>query len=325
MDIDYLLLLQHFREVTGEALTPVMMMLSNFIVSFWPMAAFCLIYWGYDKKAGEWLLANYTFGTFLNGVLKLTACIYRPWVKDARIVPAGNAKDSATGYSFPSGHASFAAFFYGSIALDQWKKRRALSIISLSLAALTLFSRNYLGVHTPQDVIAGFCTTVMIIFFTRFLLKHESGRFDLFFPIALIMLTIAALVYITVKSYPLDYADGKLLVDPDAMKLDTYMGCGTMAGFAIGYFIEHRFIRFTVKKDNKRQLTVALFLLAVLYFFYTAKFHAGGNTRGSPFSMFMCSLLSMIYVMVIAPAVLKKSMKPLLCTVQGNGQRALLE
>ena len=156
MDIDYLLLLQNFREATGNIFTPFFYAVSEFAISFWPIAFFALVYWAYDKKTGFWFLLNIAGANFLNGILKLTACVYRPWIRDSRIVPAGNSLFSATGYSFPSGHSTCAGAFYGSIGVNQWKKRKWVSVTAFVFAALTLFSRNYLGVHTPQDVIVGF-------------------------------------------------------------------------------------------------------------------------------------------------------------------------
>ena len=38
----------------------------------------------------------------VNGLLKVTVCAYRPWIRDARIIPYGDSKTTATGYSFPT-------------------------------------------------------------------------------------------------------------------------------------------------------------------------------------------------------------------------------
>ena len=91
MDINYLLMLQDFREKTGDVLTPLMEQVSYLAISFWPFAVFCFIYWVMSKKTGTWLLLNFAGANLVNGFLKLTACIYRPWIKDARVIPAGDA------------------------------------------------------------------------------------------------------------------------------------------------------------------------------------------------------------------------------------------
>jgi undecaprenyl-diphosphatase len=62
-------------------------------------------------------------------------------------------------YSFPSGHAAMAAAFYGFLAFSLARKNpRSRALIWLAaflLAFLIGFSRVYLGVHYPSDVVAG--------------------------------------------------------------------------------------------------------------------------------------------------------------------------
>ena len=156
MDMEYLLLLQNFREGTNNALTPLMMQISEFVIGIVPLLVVAMVYWVFSKKAGAWILLNVSGTYWLNGILKLTACVYRPWIRDSRVIPAEAAFASATGYSFPSGHSTFATAYYGCGAVCCWKQRktRALSVVMVLLLAATMFSRNYLGVHTPQDVLA---------------------------------------------------------------------------------------------------------------------------------------------------------------------------
>ena len=102
-------------------------------------------------------------GFLVNNVIKLTACIYRPWIRDPRILPPERALKTATGYSFPSGHTQFAASSYGSLAQRYVKERRALCTLCSVMIFLAAFSRNYLGVHTPQDVIVAILCSLAII------------------------------------------------------------------------------------------------------------------------------------------------------------------
>ncbi|OGG50631.1 hypothetical protein A3C18_03935 [Candidatus Kaiserbacteria bacterium RIFCSPHIGHO2_02_FULL_54_11b] len=66
-----------------------------------------------------------------------------------------------TGYSFPSGHATLAAALYGSLTYFAWRmmpagyKRNGLVLVFVTLIALIVFSRLYLGLHYLSDVIAG--------------------------------------------------------------------------------------------------------------------------------------------------------------------------
>ena len=165
MDIDYLLLLQRFRENINDALTPFMEYVSLFAVTFLIMIP-VFVYWVVDKKKGLYTLVSYYLCCGFNAMLKLTACIYRPWIRDARIKPAGDAITTATGYSFPSGHTVTAGPIYGGLAVSAWSWKKWISVILVFLALLTGFSRNYLGVHTPQDVAVGMLESVLWLFLT---------------------------------------------------------------------------------------------------------------------------------------------------------------
>lgn len=61
------------------------------------------------------------------------------------------AVDMLNDYSFPSGHAS--ASFAAAVALCFWNKK--FGILAILLASIISFSRLYLYVHYPSDVIAG--------------------------------------------------------------------------------------------------------------------------------------------------------------------------
>ena len=73
---------------------------------------------------------------------------------------------TASFYSFPSGHATVAVGFYGVLTVILAYRARGLArwAIAAGGAALVLligFSRLYLGVHYPTDVLAGFLTALV--------------------------------------------------------------------------------------------------------------------------------------------------------------------
>ena len=84
MDITFLLFLQDFRENAGAYLAPFMNLVTEFSAGFWPIALMCMIYWAFDRKAGRKIIAGLGGGLFINGFLKVTFCIYRPWIRDTR-------------------------------------------------------------------------------------------------------------------------------------------------------------------------------------------------------------------------------------------------
>jgi undecaprenyl-diphosphatase len=70
-------------------------------------------------------------------------------------------------FSFPSGHALFAACFFGGLAvlashrLNSRVAEIVVWLICLSLILLIGVSRIYLGVHYPTDVLGGFAVGVV--------------------------------------------------------------------------------------------------------------------------------------------------------------------
>lgn len=79
-----------------------------------------------------------------------------------------NGIRQSSGYSFPSGHSTAAAVFYtvliilGFIYLKHNLSKLILAIALLAIIFLVMYSRVYLGVHYPSDVIGGFFLGVSI-------------------------------------------------------------------------------------------------------------------------------------------------------------------
>ena len=245
MDIDYLLSLQYFRNSINDAITPFMEMISLFAVTYLVILP-ALIYWCVDKRVGLFSLGSYAVSVMINAIIKLSACIYRPWIRDSRVLPAGDAITTATGYSFPSGHTMTAVPIYGSLATSTWKKMRWVSVLCLIILALTAFSRNYLGVHTPQDVLVGIFTGSLVLLgmFMLFRWLDQHPEKENLFLLGGVILCICALIYFSLKQYPMDYVDGKLLVDPQKMMKDGFGDTGKLLAFCIGRFIEKKWINF---------------------------------------------------------------------------------
>ena len=138
MDIDYLLFLQDFRNGIDDALTPFMEMISLFCVTYLIIVP-AFVYWCIDKRSGLYTLASLNVSLALNAVIKLTVCAYRPWIRDSRVLPAGDAITTATGYSFPSGHTMSAVPNYGGLAVSSWKKCAGYPCCALSVLPLQAF------------------------------------------------------------------------------------------------------------------------------------------------------------------------------------------
>lgn len=308
MDIQYLLFLQGLRLATGGIFDEFFNAISKIAVDIMPFVPF-IIYWCADKKWGYRLLATLGIGEVVNGLIKLTVCAYRPWIRSDLIHPAGDSKVAATGYSFPSGHTMCATTMYGSLFVWQREKRKWFAIFCCVMIALTGFSRNFLGVHTPQDVLVGLVESIILIAIIGAVQKKVDGdekKLDILSILGIIAVT-GTLIYITQKSYPMDYVNGKLLVDPVKMQKDFFSACGMVLGLILGSYIERHFIHYEIPYGAKNLplLTAAGFMIALAWKEFLAKaivVFAFGNLWGN----LLKSFVLWIFVIAVWPLFIRK-------------------
>ena len=247
MDISILLALQEFRNGAGGCLTSFMTKMSFIGEMNTVLIITALIYWCVSKSFGNYLLMGWSGSRVVNGLLKVTACVYRPWIRDARIVPDFDALTTATGYSFPSGHSMNAASLFGGGAIRK-ELPKVLRIVLCLIVALIAFSRNFLGVHTPQDILVGVGAGLLVMWLTVKLIAWVEAHpeKDILVMCVGIAISVAVAVFSALKSYPVDYDEaGKLLVDGAKMANDTYKGVGWCIGFLAGWILERRYINFS--------------------------------------------------------------------------------
>ena len=247
MDIQVLLGLQAFRNGGGAILTDFMSKMTFLGELNTAIVIMAVIYWAVNKDLGTYLLMGWSGNRLANGVLKVTVCAYRPWIRDARIVPYGNSTTTATGYSFPSGHTMNAASVFGGGAVRK-DTPTSLRVMLGIVVALVAFSRLFLGVHTPQDVLVGGAAGLMIMWLVFLLIQWVAAHPAKDWLVVCIGIGLAAAValYAAFKPYPADYdSAGRLIVDGAKMANDTFKGVGWCTAFLTGWMLERHFVRFS--------------------------------------------------------------------------------
>ena len=245
MDIEYLLWLQGLRNSAAPAIQAIFSFLGSDAAAIVMMLFPCVAFWCADKRRAMLAVMSYGLSSVSNQLIKNTVCCYRPWVRDPRVVPDAVAIKGATGYSFPSGHTQAAASALGGLGWA-WRERRWPVVLGVIGALLIGFSRNFLGVHTPQDVLVGFVEgTIFVILCDRLLAWADEGEGrDARVVAAGLVAVVAFLAYVTLKPYPLDFEDGKLLVDPHDMTVDCYKAGGGLVGLLLGWYVERHWVKF---------------------------------------------------------------------------------
>ena len=310
--IDCLLFLQNFRIGHLEALDKFFLSITIF-GEFWLPTLICAItYWCIDFKSGIYLFSLESSNILLTHFFKMLACVYRPWILNNSLHPSELAVPFAKGYSFPSGHSAMASSIIGGVAyLVRNKKWLCATLIGLIL--LIGFSRLWLGVHTPQDVICGLSIGLILIFAINSLINWAEQNKNRYLYIAGIVniLALLALIYVDFfNSYRIDYVSGELLVNPQKSIYVTSVVYGYALGLINGCFLCRRFFPFnpkegTLKNKIIRGIIGTILLLLLLKFVLE---YIIMNTLSMRIAISMMFIMG-LFVTLIYPVIFKKFQK----------------
>ena len=217
-----------------------------------------VVFWCIGKRQGYYLMTVGLAGTVSSQLMKIICRVPRPWVLDGNFTILEAAREGAGGYSFPSGHTQTAVGTFGSVVV--FARKKWVAIACVVLAALVGFSRMYIGVHTPADVLAGALLSIVLIALLYPWMLGETDR-TYFGLISLAALSVIYLLYMELTVFPAD-------IDPhnyeSAMK-NAYTLIGCSAALLIVYPVEKRYINYSEKAVWWAQiLKITLGLLVVL-------------------------------------------------------------
>lgn len=303
--IDYLLWLQNLRNISYDFFTPFFLAVTQFGEDLILLLFISFIYWCLDKKVGEFIILNFAFGYLANQFLKMMFCINRPWILSDKIKPVPDALPEAHGYSFPSGHTSRAMAIWGSLALILWDKKIVRYSLIL-LIILIMFSRNYLGVHTPQDVLVSFVVGFILLLIIKKVFsamdKNKNIENNIFIAgIALCILTILAVI---IKPSPITI--NELVIKAGSQLPSFYENMGSIIGLFIGWFTCKKFIPYETNiswiKRILRYLIGTMGLLLLINLSHATFINDFGNINGN----FIYTFVISIYITLFYPWIFTK-------------------
>lgn len=218
-----------------------------------------ILIWCADKRTGYYVLTVGFLGTIANQFMKLWFRIPRPWVLDENFTILEQAREGASGYSFPSGHTQSAVGTFGAIAYST--KNKALRWVCIGAVVLVPLSRMYVGVHTPLDVGVAAAMAAVLVFALKPVFLGTNRRL---FPIFLgIMVAIGVAFLCFVEFYPFPPN-----TDPDNLASglqNAYTLLGSLLGLTAVYIVDEKWLHFPTKAVWWAQIIkVVIGLLLVL-------------------------------------------------------------
>ena len=220
-----------------------------------------LFFWCVGKKQGYYILFVGFTGTIFNQFFKLLFRVPRPWVLDPSFEPISSAVGDAGGYSFPSGHTQASVGLFGSMCMVL--RRRLLRVLCLLPIVLVPFSRMYLGVHTPADVLFSLGLALLLVLVFHLVMEKAWGnhhRMALLLG-ATVLLAVAYLLFVLLFPFPADMDAANLA----SGRKNAFTLLGSLLGIALVYFVDERYLHFDTRAPLPGQI-IKLVIGAALAF-----------------------------------------------------------
>lgn len=201
-----------------------------------------ILYFAWDKRLARRITFLTLTSLTVNGILKNIVALPRPFASGAVTCVR---PETATGYSFPSGHTQTAATWSFSLAAA-WKKK-SLWVLAVIVTLAVGASRLYLGAHYPSDVVVGAALGVL----TPLLLSDAFDRHPTRCYACVFFASVPFFVWFFLRNDPLFE--------------DFFKVFGMLLGLWLSDRFETRFVDFKIPTSLfRRILRVILAVIALL-------------------------------------------------------------
>ncbi len=198
-----------------------------------------ILYWTFDKKYAHKFALTFMASAIINTGLKELIKRPRPYTLDGVEPPFGY---ETQGYSFPSGHAQAAGVLgYTFYDLSKKTKWTWLKWVALFIVIVVPLSRVYLAQHYLSDVIVGLLFSIIISIYMFKLIDKMNDKEEIY---TLYAIPLFVILMIFVQNH------------------DLYIAAGGFIGFALGYFLEKRYVKYSV--EAKPMIQVLKVLLGII-------------------------------------------------------------